>query len=283
MQTLQHLSKHIVYLTPVAETDRPILAAVSGAMKTLIIDAGNSVQHAQLFQDKLLQANMSGNFLVLTHSHWDHVFGLENVGIPVICQEKTYNNIKDMQQLSWEDHDLDQRVEAGTEIPFCADAIKLELGTKRNIDLPLPDIIFETVLTIDLGDITCVIEHVGGDHAADSCIIYVPEEKTLFLGDCLYANLYAEKWNYTAEQALLLVKKIEAYDADTYILSHHDQPCTKQEMETELKLIKDCARLVVNHQGNRDLMEQELVKQLNRNLTESELETVGFFVNGYAK
>ncbi|MFE4241875.1 MBL fold metallo-hydrolase [Peribacillus butanolivorans] len=283
MQTLQHLSKHIVYLTPVGETDRPILAAVSGAKKTIIIDAGNSVQHAQLFQDELLQANISGDFLVLTHSHWDHVFGLENVRIPVICQEKTYNNIKDMQQLSWEDHDLDQRVEAGIEIPFCADAIKLELGTKRNIDLPLPDIIFETAITIDLGGITCVIEHVGGDHAADSCIIYVPEEKTLFLGDCLYANLYAEKWNYTAEQALLLIKKIEAYDADTYILSHHEKPSTKQEMETELKLMKDCARLVVNYQGNRDLMEQELAKQLNRKLTESELETVGFFVNGYAE
>lgn len=59
----------------------------------------------------------------------------------------------------------------------------------------------------------------------------------------------------------LLIKKIEAYDADTYILSHHEKPSTKQEMETELKLMKDCARLVVNYQGNRDLMEQELAKQ----------------------
>ena len=135
----------------------------------------------------------------------------------------------------------------------------------------------------DRGDQRLGVIDVGGDHAKDSCIIYVPEEKTLFLGDCLYANLYAEKWNYTAEQALQLVKKIEAYDADTYILSHHDQPCTRQEMEAELKLMKECARLVVNYQGNRDLMERELAKQLNRKLTESELETVGFFVNGYAE
>lgn len=88
MQTLQHLSKHIVYLPPVQETDRPVLAAVTGNKKTLIIDAGNSVRHAQLFEDELLRNDISGNFLVLTHSHWDHVFGLENIGIPVICQEK---------------------------------------------------------------------------------------------------------------------------------------------------------------------------------------------------
>ncbi|MET1180428.1 MBL fold metallo-hydrolase [Peribacillus simplex] len=283
MQTLQHLSKHIAYLTPVQETDRPVLAAVTGNKKTLIIDAGNSVRHAQLFKDELLRQDISGNFLVLTHSHWDHVFGLENIKIPVICQEKTYTNMKDMQQLSWEDQALDQRVEEGTEIPFCADAIKLEHGTNREITFPLPDIIFEKTMTIDLGNITCIIEHVGGDHAQDSCIIYVQEEKTLFLGDCLYANLYAEKWNYTAEQASLLIKKIEAYDAETYILSHHARPCSRQEMEAELKLMKECARTVVKHRGNRDLMEQELAKELKRDLTEDELETVRFFVNGYVE
>lgn len=33
MQTLQHLSKHIAYLPPVQETDRPVLAAVTGNKK----------------------------------------------------------------------------------------------------------------------------------------------------------------------------------------------------------------------------------------------------------
>ncbi|WP_285767161.1 MBL fold metallo-hydrolase [Peribacillus sp. SI8-4] len=281
MQTLQHLSKHIVYLTPVQETDRPILGAVIGNKKTLIIDAGNSVQHARLFQAELHKHDITGDLLALTHSHWDHVFGLEHIGIPVICHEKTYHHIKAMQPLSWEDPALDQRVEEGTEIPFCADAIKLELGKNREITLPLPDILFDEKLTIDLGDITCVIEHIGGDHAKDSCIIYVPEEKTLFLGDCFYANLYAEKWNYTAEQASLLVKKLEAYDADTYILSHHDKPCTKQEMEAEFTLMKQCANAVVEHRGNKAKIEQELAKEANRELTEHELETIGFFVNGY--
>lgn len=281
MQTLEHVSNHIVYLTRVEVNDRPILVAVSGAKKTLIIDAGNSVSHAQLFQAELAKIDWSGDMLVLTHSHWDHVFGLGHVDIPVICQERTYRNVKEMQSLSWDDHALDQRVEEGIEIPFCADAIKLEFGSKRDISMKLPDIVFEKSLTIDLGDITCIVEHVGGDHAADSCIVYVPEEKTLILGDCLYANLYADKWNYTAEEALRLVEKIESYDADTYILSHHDQPCTKQEMEQEFKLFKDCASLVGEHHGDQAAMERELATKLKRDLTESERETVTFFVNGY--
>ena len=52
-------------------------------------------------------------------------------------------------------------------------------------------------------------------------------------------------------------------------------------MEAELKLMKECARAVVEHRGNRALMEQELAKELKRDLTEDELETIGFFVNGY--
>jgi len=279
---LKRLSKHIVYLTPVQETDRPVLGAITGTNKTLIIDAGNSVEHARLFHTELKKVLINPDYLVLTHAHWDHTFGLDAVQTPVLCQIDTYSNIKKLQKLTWDDAALDQRVEAGTEIAFCADAIKIEFSDKpRNINLPLPEIRFEKRMTIDLGGVTCVIEHVGGDHAGDSCIIYVPEEKTLFLGDCMYANMYAEKWQYTSKEVLRLIAEIEKYDADTYILSHHSHPCTKQEMVREFTLMKECAELVVNYQGNGLFIQQEISQKLNRDLTEDELETVGFFVNGF--
>lgn len=75
---------------------------------------------------------------MLTHSHWDHVFGLENIGIPVICQEKTYTNIKDMQQLSWEDQALDQRVEEGTEIAFVPMQSNWNMGRIERFPFPCP-------------------------------------------------------------------------------------------------------------------------------------------------
>ena len=40
-------------MTPVSETDRPILGMVVGKEKTLMIDAGNSEEHAQLFLEML--------------------------------------------------------------------------------------------------------------------------------------------------------------------------------------------------------------------------------------
>ena len=224
MQKLTKISDSLYYLPPVQETDRPILGAVIGEEKTIVIDAGNSSQHAKLFLQQLGEIGVKPDLLVLTHGHWDHVFGMREMGIPSISYIETYGNIKEMQSLSWEDEDLDQRVREGTEIQFCVDAIQKEFGNKRDIKVQLPTTTFEERMTIELGGMTCEIEHVGGDHSSDSCIIFIPEEKALFVGDCLYANMYAEKWNYTVEKTLKLIQQLETYDADIFFLSHHPRP-----------------------------------------------------------
>lgn len=53
LQTLEKLTNRFWYQTPVSETDRPILGAVVGNDRTLMIDAGNSEDHAQYFLEEL--------------------------------------------------------------------------------------------------------------------------------------------------------------------------------------------------------------------------------------
>lgn len=281
MQKLTKLTDRLYYLPPVQETDRPILGAVVGDEKTVLIDAGNSSQHAKLFVQQLKEIGVQADLIALTHWHWDHVFGMCEIPVPSISCMETYGKIKDMQPLSWGDKDLDQRVAEGTEIPFCADAIKLEFGNDRDIQVQLPTIVFENRMTVHLGGLTCQIEHVGGDHSSDSCVIFIPEEKVLFVGDCLYANLYAEKWNYTIEKTLKLIRQLETYDADTYFLSHHPAPLTKDAFNSFLQLLKAAALLTEKHAGNEDAVRKEMTQNLNRELNEEEQETITFFINGY--
>ncbi|MFD0954500.1 MBL fold metallo-hydrolase [Virgibacillus natechei] len=276
------MSNRIYYLPPYQETDRPILGAVVGDEKTVLIDAGNSSSHAKLFLDQLEERSVKGNWLVLTHWHWDHVFGMSEMKIPIISNKMTYNGIKQLQELSWEDGPLDQRVKAGLEIPFCADAIKKELGNDRDITLLDPDIQFETRMKLNLGGLTCVIEHVGGDHSNDSSIIYIPEEKVLFLGDCLYANLYADKWNYTIDITLKLIERMEEYDAEIVFLSHHNEPLNKSEFQAFLQLLKKIGYFTEKYNGDYKSIAAELSKYLRRELNEMEVETIAFFVNGYS-
>lgn len=281
MQTLQKLSNRLFYMPPYQKTDRPILGAIVGDDQTLFIDAGNSSRHAQQFKEQLAAYHISGDIITLTHWHWDHIFGLNEMDMPSIADFMTYEKIKDMQKLSWEDEELDERVEAGIEIPFCADAIKLELGRKREVIIPDPTIIFEKRLTLNLGGVTCTIEHIGGDHSPDSNLIYIPEEKALFLGDCLYANMYAEKWHYTTEKMDKLLEKIESYDAESYFLSHQPAPLTKDEFMKFVSLLKTSAVLTEKHEGNQEAIIAEMSSQFRRELTEEDLEIIMYFVNGY--
>lgn len=281
MQKLTKISERLYYLPPVQETDRPILGAVIGAEKTILIDAGNSSQHARMFLQQLNEIGIQPNLIALTHWHWDHVFGMREMNLPSIACEETYGKIEEMLPLSWEDEQLDQRVEEGTEIPFCADAIKLEFGENRDIHVQLPTVVFENRSTVHLGGLTCEIEHVGGDHSSDSCVIFIPEEKALFVGDCLYANLYAEKWNYTVEKTLKLIQQLEKYDAEVFFLSHHPAPLTKVEFNSLLQLLKNAASLTQKHAGDENAIRQEMASNLQRDLNEDEIETIGFFVNGW--
>lgn len=282
MQTLEKLSDRLFYLPPYQKTDRPILAAIVGDNQTLLIDAGNSSNHAKHFKEQLASYHVTGDILALTHWHWDHVFGLREMDMPAIANFMTYDKVKELQELSWEDKELDGRVEAGIEIPFCADAIKLELGSMREVIIPDPTIIFEKRLKLNIGGVTCIIEHVGGDHSSDSNLIYIPEEKTLFLGDCLYANMYAEKWHYTIEKMYNLLGKIKDYDAEIYFLSHHPAPLTKDEFASFVSLLKTSAELTNKHKGNLEVISAEMSSHVGRNLTEDDLEIIRYFVNGYA-
>lgn len=282
MQTLQKLSNRLFYLPPYSKTDRPILAAIVGDNQTLLIDAGNSSNHAKLFKEQLAYHHITGDIVALTHWHWDHVFGLSEMNIPSIANSMTYDKVKELQKLSWEDQELDERVEAGIEITFCADAIKLELGEKRNITISTPTIMFEKQMKLNLGGVTCIIEHVGGDHSADSNLLYIPEEKALFLGDCLYANMYAEKWHYSIKKMCTLLERIESYDANIYFLSHHPAPLTKDEFASFILLLKTSATLTEKYKGNLEKITTEMSLYFQRELTEDDLEIIRYFVNGYA-
>ncbi|WP_099355692.1 MBL fold metallo-hydrolase [Fredinandcohnia onubensis] len=281
MQTLQKLSNRLFYLPPVQKTDRPILVAIVGDAQTLLIDAGNSSEHAKLFKQQLATHHISGGILALSHWHWDHVFGLSEMDMPSIANSMTYEKIKELQTFSWEDKELDERVESGVEIPFCADTIKLELGNDRNVSIPDPTLIFEKQVKLNLGGVTCFIEHVGGDHSPDSNLLYIPEEKMLFLGDSLYANMYAEKWHYTVDKMGKLLEKIEGYDAEIYFLSHHPAPLNKDEFSSFVTLLKTSSELTKKYQGDVDKMTTEMSSRFQRELTEDDLEILTYFVNGY--
>lgn len=284
-QEITRLHEHILYLPANHDTDRPILAAISGTDRTLIMDAGNSPAHASLFLKGLSAYELPRtDMVVLTHWHWDHIFGLSYMNLPSIAHVQTKYEMEKLAEFAWTDEALDQRVEEGIEISFCAEMIKKELpGLLRSeISIMSPTVVFEERLEIDLGQVTCILQHVGGDHAQDSIVLYVKEAKTLFLGDCLAPDIYAREWSYTPTTFLELIDKIEAFDADTYVESH-GAPMPKSQFLQEMTEMKQMAHAVMLHCGDKGAIQAELAETYTRAWTQSDDQLLGYFMNGYRK
>ncbi|MBJ8101525.1 MBL fold metallo-hydrolase [Bacillus cereus group sp. N11] len=283
MQQIKKIGNSFWYMTPVSETDRPILGMVVGKEKTLMIDAGNSEEHAQLFLEMLKEQNVSSpDFVALTHWHWDHIFGLPVLQEALsIAHSETKKEMSKLVSYEWTDEALDTRVKEGTEIEFCADCIKKEFNEKaRNIKIIPPTLTFQNQLELDLGEETCVLKHVGGDHSHDSVVMYIKEEKILFLGDCIYADIFSSKWNYTTKRMVTLIDELEKFDAETYILSH-GEAIDREGFLQEIQLLKTVGTYTEAHKGDEEKIKTAYKQELDRELNEDELETITYFVNGY--
>ncbi|MGG1662161.1 MBL fold metallo-hydrolase [Brevibacillus sp. NRS-1366] len=278
---LIRITDKILYMLPEDETDRPILAAISGVNRTLIVDAGNSSTHAELFLKKLAKNQVTKiDLLVLTHWHWDHVFGMHRMNLPTIAHRETAKKLEKMVGLDYSDEALDQRVKEGREISFSAENIKKEFPTRRDITIVTPTVTFEQRIEVDLGGTSCLIEHVGGDHSPDSCVVFVKEEKVLFLGDCLYPDYYTGEWKYTSAKTLKLLDQLQEYDAEIFVISHRRNPLSKSEFHDEVRLFREICAISQKKKDNKRAIMEELSHSLGRELKEDQLRLIDYFIHG---
>lgn len=281
--TLIRQTERAWWLTPDGTTDRPVLGALAGARGTLIVDAGASPAHAAEFQAALAAAGLPAPaWVALTHWHWDHVFGAAAFQAPLIAQAGTARMLETMRGWSWDDAALDQRVAAGVEIAFCRDMIKAELPDRGGLRLRGADLSFGDRVTIDLGGARCQLIHVGGDHAADSIIIHLPDEGVAFLGDALYQDIYREPRRYTLGRLRPLLERTLALGAEWHLWGHGPEPMGRAELRKLADELIEIGELVTGLGGDRAASVAELERRRGRPLNEDEQEDLAAFCHGLA-
>lgn len=225
---LTKVAEHVYWLPP-GEPDRPSLCAVVGDRRTLMLDAGSSNAHTRQFLEALAAEGVAPpSAVVYTHSHWDHVFGGSELGAYVIAHASTAEQLSELAATDWSDEALDARVAAGQASPDHAAHVKAELPSPRSVDVAPADIVFQDGLDIELGGVTARVRHVGGDHCAESSVVYVEPDRVLFLGDCLYAS---PDGVLRAESAFPLYDAILEFDAELYVEGHNEAVSSRVEME----------------------------------------------------
>lgn len=248
----EQLTPHILMLHAEHETDRPVLAAILGGEHTLLMDGGNSPAHARLFKEELARRGYrQPDLMALTHWHWDHSFGMSAWKVPVMAHEAAVDILAGLSGLDWSDECLERLVESQTISDASREHICLEYGEQREIGIVPPDIVFTDRLTVHLGGVTCELVHVGGDHSPDSCILYVREDKTLFLGDALGPAVYGGPRRYNGARFLRLLETVYAYEADWFVESH-GVPMNRRAFTADLAPWEQLARLACIHDGDRE-------------------------------
>lgn len=278
---IKQLTSRIFYLPNSQETDRPLLAAICGDHYTLMMDAGNSPYHAQLFLNELTRKGLKQpDFVVLTHWHWDHILGYSSLNIPAIAHIKTKEFMMKLKEYEWDDSSIAEQVKSGITTSACAEYIKNEFGLNRqDIQVKLPQLTFHDELEIDLGNITCKIKHVGGDHAPDSSILYIEEEKVLFVGDSYSPCIHAPKRFYQLQTISELLKTLSSFDV-SYVVHSHALPMTRIEFQKEVKELRDIIAAVEKYGDELGKISEEISLLWDRDLPPEEIDFIQYFING---
>jgi glyoxylase-like metal-dependent hydrolase (beta-lactamase superfamily II) len=279
--TFQQITSHVHWLSPDSSTDRPVVGVIHGARATLVVDAGNSSAHAELLLREIAHAGIAPpDFVALTHWHWDHVFGTSTLEVPTFAHVETQRVVRKMATLDWSDAALDRRVETGEEVAFCRDMIKAELPNRSSLSLRPPDIAFTCELTLDLGGVTCRLVHVGGDHSADSIVVFVPEDGIVFLGDCMYPDIYHVARRYTTKAVAPLFDRLLAFDATCYLAGHNPEPMSRAAIVEEAALLTTIGNLVERHADDRGAILTELQHAITNPIDDDHIELVDMFLAG---
>ena len=235
MSVLTRITEHVYWLPP-GPPDRPSVCAVVGNRRALMLDAGSSAAHTRAFLDRLwAETAVRPGAVAYTHSHWDHVFGGAELGGLVIAHALTADALRELAAMDWSDAALDARVATGQASPQHAANVKAELPSPRTVEVAPADVVFRDGLDVELGGVTVRVRHVGGNHCAESSVMYVEPDRMLFLGDCMYDSPSAV---LTAELAFPLHETILGFDADFYVEGHSTSLYSRPEIEALIEKMR---------------------------------------------
>jgi glyoxylase-like metal-dependent hydrolase (beta-lactamase superfamily II) len=114
-------------------------------------------------------------FVINTHHHYDHVFGNQAFGVPVIAhcalsEQLAQAAARDLMPVAIAAHLVDH---------------PQDRWLVDELELIYPNLIFERRLVLDLPPVRMIVHHMGG-HTPDSCVVDLPDAGVVFASDLVF-------------------------------------------------------------------------------------------------
>ena len=225
MLKLNKLSERIYYTDYEEERDRPSIGYIKGQRFSIAIDAGHSDDHLHEFYEALKYHGLPlPELTVITHWHWDHSFAMHALNGLSIANRKTNEHLKEFIEK--------QNEESEKEFLGLDPSIAKEYANNKKIVVVTADIMYDKEMIIDTGDLKVKVFETISPHTDDATLIYVEEEKVLFLGDSISGVF--PTWIADPEISNKLADVIEELDVK-YCLGGHWEMMNKQEQLAYLR------------------------------------------------
>lgn len=166
-------------------------------------------------------------YLVNTHSDGDHINGNRFFpeSVTIIAHENCRNDFfrpkRDGSPSDWNDPEL---------APFT------------------PELTFSEKMDIYLGSKKVELWHFGTGHTTGDLVVYIPEEKTAFLGDQIFLTrpqlIHSYKGGNSFEHVTTLTRMIETLDAEKFS-SGHSEICSREDIHQHLNQIQELQKKVM--------------------------------------
>ncbi len=222
---LRRISDRIFYTHFETDRDRPLLGYIRGDRLCMAVDAGHSAAHVKEFYEALKKEGLPlPDLTVLTHWHWDHSFGLHAACGISVSSGRTADHLREI--ISGYGDSIEQHFLALDE------HIRAEYAGSEPIVVTVPDVEYHGKLTVDLGGVHACLFEAPSAHTDDSTLVYVPEEKTLFLGDAICGEY--PTWRVDPDRMNALIHVIDEIDF-VHALTGHWEVWTKKEVMEHMK------------------------------------------------
>ena len=178
------------------------------------------------------------SYLVNTHSDGDHINGNRFFpeSVTIIAHENCWNDFflpkRDGSPSDWNDPEL---------APF------------------IPELSFSEKMDIYLGSKKVELWYFGTGHTTGDLVVYIPEEKTAFLGDQLFLErpqlIHSYKGGNSFEHVVTLTRMLETLDAEKFS-SGHSEICSREDIHQHLIQIQELQKKVMSLVENNKSLDE---------------------------
>ena len=134
----------------------------------------------------------------------------------------------------------------------------------------IPSVIFNDKMDLYLGTKKIELWYFGVGHTTGDCVVYFPEEKTIFLGDQFFLGraqiIHSYKGGNSFEHVKTLTKMLQTLDAEKFCSGHSDiadREQVKQHIE-QIKTLQEKVKMLIGEEKTLEEIKGEFEQSYSR-------------------